>query len=387
MPITEFNKDLIESIYPEAYCIPTSLIWKLEDKNFNKFPSLCQSGDYFAQIKKDGYFYQFEKHKNKNYLFSRNISKTTGLLTEKLDNVPHINNALNNIPDETVLIGEIYYPGKTSKDVTKIMGCLPEKAISRQKDNLIHFYLHDIIYFKGINLINTPAIDRYNILVKIWNEYNLSQYSFLELANIYFDDIENLLSKILDQGEEGLVLKKKTSIYTPGKRPAWETIKIKKTDYADAFIIGFEDATKEYIGTELELWPYWIERTEMNSNGEYSWDKREVGSCYYDYESNPHLFKPVTKGYYYGWKTSIKIGAYNNQNEIEEIGSISSGLTDELKTAFAQNPQNYLFKVVKLKGMEKDCKEHTLRHFVFKGFHPDKNPEECLIDDIFANKD
>jgi hypothetical protein len=33
--------------------------------------------------------------------------------------------------------------------------------------------------------------------------------------------------------------------------------------------------------------------------------------------------------------------------------------------------------------MEKDKKEHTLRHPFFKGFRDDKDPKDCTIDTIF----
>ena len=96
------------------------------------------------------------------YLFSRNVSATTGILTEKLANVPHIQEALKILPCGTILIGEIYYPGKTSKDVTKIMGCLAPEAIRRQQTSgLIHFYLHDIIKFNGFDLQKEGAWTRY----------------------------------------------------------------------------------------------------------------------------------------------------------------------------------------------------------------------------------
>ena len=163
------EKSKIEQNYPEAKMIEAMKINKIPAGKESMLSSICASGEYFAQIKKDGYFYEFEKTLHYNYLFSRNKSVTTGCLTEKGANVPHIIDALQVVPPQTILIGEIYYPGKTSKSVTEIMGCLPEKAIERQnKGSLIHYYIHDIIYYDGYDLINLGAEMRYKILEKIF---------------------------------------------------------------------------------------------------------------------------------------------------------------------------------------------------------------------------
>ena len=95
------------------------------------------------------------------------------------------------------------------------------------------------------------------------------------------------------------------------------------------------------------------------------------------------LISTFTKGYFYGWKTAIHIGAYNDNGEIVEIGTVSSGLTDELRDDFAKHPENYLNRVVSLQCMEKSVKDHTLRHAFFKGFRNDKNPQDCLLNTIF----
>ena len=156
-------------MYPEANMVEPMKIWQLPSGKENMLSQLCQSGEYFAQEKIDGYWYQFEKTDNYSYLFSRNVSVQTGLLSEKSENVPHIIQAFNQLPAGTILIGEIYFPGGTSKDVTTIMGCLPEKAIERQKNNPIHFYVHDIIMYNKIDLIKVKAELRYKILENILN--------------------------------------------------------------------------------------------------------------------------------------------------------------------------------------------------------------------------
>lgn len=363
-----FSKELLDKYAPEADCIQAMKIWKLPDGKENLFPNACNSGEYFAELKKDGYWYEFEKTEHYEYLFSRNVSATTGILTEKLANVPHIKEALSILPYGTILIGEIYYPGKTSKDVTKIMGCLAPEAIKRQQTNgLIHFYLHDVIKYNGFNLQDEGAWTRYQVLVSIWNKYNLSQYPFMELAEAVETNIQEFTAEALSNGEEGAVLKKKDAVYSPDKRPAWSSIKIKKMDFLDCICIGFEEPTKYYEGKEIGTWQYW-EKDDIHSN-----------ICHFGEEG----WKPITKGYFYGWKTSMKLGALDDKGNIVEIGTVSSGLTDELKEQFSKNPELYLNKVVSIQCMQKDCKEHTLRHAFFKGFREDKNLEDCTLSALF----
>ena len=372
-----FSKELLDKHAPEAECVQAMKIWKLPDGKENMFPSVCNSGEYFAELKKDGYWYQYEKTEHYDYLFSRNVSKTTGILTEKLANVPHIKKAFAELPVGTILIGEIYYPGKTSKDVTKIMGCLSDEAIIRQQTSgLIHFYLHDVIKYNGVDLQNEGAWVRYQILIKIWNKFNLQQYNYLELAKSVEDDIQEFTAAALNAGEEGVVLKKRDAVYSPDKRPAWSSIKVKKMDFLDCICIGFEDATKQYICEELNTWEYWIETMSGNLyHGRYLNDAGCVMI------KTP--MEPVTKPYFYGWKTSIRLGVYDDNNKIIEIGTVSSGLTDELKADFAKHPEKYLNRVVAIQCMEKNKDDHTLRHAFFKGFRDDKDVKDCRLTDLF----
>ena len=383
-------------MYPEALIIEPMKINKIPEGKESIFPSLCESGEYFAQIKKDGYWYMFEKTDNFAYLFSRNKSVETGVLTEKGDNVPHIMEVLNHLPAGTILIGEIYYPGKRSKDVTPIMGSLPDKAIERQNGEygLLHYYIHDILRYKNTDLVSYGASIRYNILKAVYDKlFSIETVDFIELAERVDDNIQEFVAEALERGEEGAVLKKKTAPYTPGKRPAWDTIKIKKTDTCDAVCIGFGEPTKyyngkldvsvNYGGADFESWPYWvIEERKWPDNTIISEQKVEIGKNIVIKSPNFGTY-PVTKAYYYDWKTSMDVGAYDDNGVLVKIGSVSSGLTEENQRMASLYPLEYIGKVVKLAGMEKDREAKTLRHFYFKGFHEDKNPEDCKISEIF----
>lgn len=386
-------------MYNDALIIEPMKINHIPKGKEHVLPSLCESGEYFGQLKKDGYWYQLETTKEANYLFSRNKSVTTGTLSEKSANVPHIMQAFEHLPAGTIIIGEIYYPGKRSEDVTPIMGSLPEKAIERQQGEYgyLHYYIHDMIYFKGHSLLDVGAGVRYRLLQEVYKKYFLSDFTvngevYIELAERVDDNLEDFINQALANGEEGVVLKKKTAPYTPGKRPAWDTIKIKQTATCDAICLGFGEPTKYYNGklnlnahdggpNDNHLWNYWA-------------IERKVDGVWKDYQlvDKPILIKgpffrtvAVTKPYFYGWKTSMNVGAYDADGQIVPIGSVSSGLTEDLQSEFAiHGHTKYVGEVVELSGMQKNNDVHTLRHFFFKRFRDDKDPKECTIENIFS---
>ena len=370
-----FNKDKIQELYPEAVMHEAM---KIEKGTDTLLKVACESGDYFGQLKKDGFWYQYEHHTNHSYLFSRSASRTTGLQAEKGANVPHIMQALEALPNETILIGEVYYPGGSSKNTTTIMGCLPAKAIERQNGayGKIHYYVHDILMYNGIDFVSaeTGSWDRYCILEKIWKLHGLDKYDFLELAEVWTDDLYARVGDALAAGEEGMVIKHKNGIYEPGKRPK-TNLKAKKVDFADVIIMGFEEPTKEYYGKELDSWGFNILEEGTRLQGNYL-DLCEI--------FKPDKVIPVTKPYYYNWiNARIKIGVYKN-GSLVEVGTIHSGISDEMKQDMSEHPGKYLGQVCSIQMMEVDSKAGTIRHGFYKHMRPDKNATDCRYEDVFG---
>lgn len=350
--------------------------WSLPKPKRNQIEEMCNNGKYFAQVKKDGNWYEYSKSTTGiGYLFSRGVSTKTGLPVESIANIPHIAKAFECLPNDTVLVGEIYYPGETSNEVRSIMGCLPKKAIERQKEKGgIHFYLFDVLKFNGKDCTELGAIERFNILQDIINCYNLLQYDFIEIAEIVTENIFEFLTNTMASNEEGVVLKLKTAPYAEGKRPAWSSIKWKKQDDVDLVCMGFEDATRDYTGTELESWEYWY---DIDSG-------KKLKGHYYNQsgENSDGMIIPITKPYFFGWKTSIKIGGYNEQGVLEQIGNVSSGLSDEMRSEFAMYPDKYIGKVVAINCME--ITKDSLRHPILVRFRDDKNASSCILKNIFT---
>ncbi len=340
--------------YPGSEQIPAQLISSSpREKDLER---AIQTGKYVLQEKIDGYFYQLEKTDDGQvYLFSRSKSKKTGELTEKINNVPHIKEwAEKYIPNGTILIGEIFVPGGTSKDCTRIMGCLPTKAIRRQHDEgWIHYYVHDMIKYEGKILLDNPFIERYNILYNS-GLFNSNYYSLIpevHLAENYEENQLEALQNIFARGGEGGVFKDRNATYKPGKRPK-DNFKEKTIVTLDVIVIGFIEPEKEYKGKELSTWKYFVDN------------------------------EPVTKAYYFGWKAGFVVGAYDG-GELKEIGTISSGMTDFMREDTATYPEHYLNHVIEISAMSVDKERHSIRHGRFIRMRDDKNTEDCTFETIF----
>lgn len=344
--------------------------------------------DYVAQEKKDGALYMLEKiDADHIYLFARTVSRKTGELVEKSENVPHIIEWAKSLPDETIVLGEIYIPGGHSNDVTKIMGCTPKNAQERQyKSTLyggpIHYYIFDCLYFEGEDLTNVGFLDRFSILRKHVMGYGLTEY--VELAQIFFKDFDIILKNIFDNGGEGMVFKKKDAIYEPGKRPTQTYFKVKEhIDSLDLICIGLEEPTRTYSGKEIEVWPYWIEKKYIDDNGTWHWEDAQR-NCYEDWLQDNTSFEPVTKPWLKGWKNSIKLGLLDDNGSYVEVGHVASGITDEMRADMAENPDKYLNHVVQVSCMSINKKDFTIRHCVFERMREDKNVDECNIQTVFG---
>lgn len=360
------------SLYPGSYQIPAMLISKAPEHD--KLIATLKKEKYIAQPKKDGAWYQLEKTKDGNvYLFSRSKSKKTGELSEKIDHVPHIKEWADQIPNGTILIGEIYYPGGKSNDVTKIMGSLAGRAVERQKGEygLIHYYIHDIIMYNNESYLETEFDRRYsNLCEHIGIELN--NPSFIEIAKSKTGfDIYKTVERWISEGEEGGVFKLQSGLYMPGKRPVYNFKLKEEVNDIDLVITDVLDPEELYTGKELETWPYWKD----------SFGRKRILKP--NSARTDDLWLPITKSAYYGWTGSFELSAYNNNGQLEKVGQVASGLTDEIKEHSANHPDKYIGRVCEIQAMSVNKENYTLRHPRFIRLRPDKSAEDCKLFEIF----
>lgn len=326
-------------------------------KNDNDAYEIMTNGDYFGTLKIDGVYETLVKNENGEVsMLSRTFSKITGERINKIDSVPHIKEwAENNLPNGTILTTEIFIPEKTSKDVVHIIGSKKERAVNLQEqEGLLNIYIHDILSYNNVSFLDKNNMERINILEEVKNkDLNKETCPWIKYVNPVYDNLQDYLKYVFDNNGEGIVFRKKNDLYVPGKRPAGNLVKIKQEDSLDAVIIGFVQPERVYTGKEIESWPYWEDGV------------------------------PVTKPYKKGWVAGISIGAYDKNNLIVPIGTISSGMTDFWREDMARNPQNYIGKIAEIQCMSVDNEALSVRHGRLVNVRDDKNETDCTIDTIF----
>lgn len=356
----------MSELYPLSYQYPAMLINK--QPTAAELDRMIASGDYLISRKYDGFWYQLEKIDDDHiYLFSRSKSRKTGELTEKIECVPHIKSWAKLLPDDTILVGEVYVEGGKSNNVTSIMGALPARAAARQYDTdeyggPLHYYIHDILRCDGQDLMELPLEERIDQYLYYWIGDLFSHEEYIHAAEYYsskeddtlftYVDFHTYIDDVFADGGEGVVLKNRHEGYQPGKRPTFNK-KVKTETTFDVFITGFVEPEKEYTGKEIETWSYWVDGTA------------------------------VTKAYHNGWKAGIKVGVWDG-DKIVSVGTISSGMTDFLRQDMAENPYNYMNKVVEIQAMSVDKTEHTIRHGRLMRIRDDKTDVECTLESVFS---
>ena len=333
------------------------------------------SGNYIGSRKMDGAFYKFWKDENGNMELLGRSKSVSGDYLNKIDWVPQFDPFFKALPNGTCLIGEVYFPhNEGSRNVTTIMGCLVDKARARQdKGDKLHYYVFDVLAYDGEDFVNKNIEDRVMKLESL--EGFFGDYAYIDFAHYHCGEtLWNCLQLILNEGGEGVVITKMGTCYQPGKRPARQTLKVKKElkESIDCFFTGRATApTKDYTGKEIEKWEYW----ENIITGE-----KLRGNYYKSYsEGGPVI--PVTKSYFLNLAGSLEIGVVKG-DKVVPIGYLS-GLTEEIKS----DPAAYKGRCIEVTAMEIDSTENKgLRHAKLVQFRDDLTIRDCTYEKIFGKE-
>ena len=312
--------------------------------------------DYIAETKWDGCRYLYMDGR----FFSTHIQvsdgEPTGWPVEKTEQLMPIAYELRGAMEDMklhlflgklILDGEVVVLGGKAQDVVSVVGCEADEAVRRQQTIQLHYMIFDVLRtIEGTSLTGFPWESRRAYLSSIARDI---ESDLVHVVPVIETGKRAFLDKELAEGREGIVLKSRRGLYYPGKRPAWNWIKVKAEDEDDVVVMGFEPATREYTGKDVDNWSYW-------ENGD-----------------------PVTKLWYNQWIGAITFGKYDAAGRLVRLGSCS-GMDEDMRAKLSNrmNASSAMGHVIKIKYMEK-TRDGAYRHPRFIMFHPDKNPHECVL--------
>lgn len=349
------------------YSVPNT--WSEEKKKDNATSKIF-SGDWWGAQKRDGIFMMTLCDEDDNIFFRPRSKNVKGEFVDKSEWVPHLAPFFKGIPNGTCFLGELYLPrDEQAKSTSSIMNCLKEKAIGRQnkEEDKLHYYIFDILAHEGKSLLDTPAIDRFDLLKDYEDIYKSPYLEWATYKN--GKELWDMLQDLLAEGYEGVVITNAAAHYQPGKRSNSVSLKIKKElqDTIDCVVIGASAPAKNYTGKEIRTWNLWL--NELTN-------EKVTGQLYEDYANGEPII-PITKTWFNGWAGSLRLGAYKD-GKLVEIGNLS-GITDEVK----ENWRDYVGKIAEVTAME-IMDTGGLRHPKLVRFRDDKAAQECTWESIFG---
>lgn len=312
METNDFNFDYWAMLEPMKYFDRPDDSKLSEALLKKKYDMIENAGnEYIATQKWDGEWTMFIRGHNDDVLIrSRSLSSVTGKYGDKTLHLPHLAKEMLEWPEGTVVLAEVCFPtlGKVSTDVGTILRCLPDRAVERQrKDTWLVGKVFDILSWNGENLMEIGYYDRLKLVLEKFSDEN----KWFFHTFVYDRDFQSYADEIIRAGGEGVVIQRKDSTYTPGKRPAWQTLKLKqRMEEMELPVISAKDPTKEYQGKDIVSWKYWERIDGSLSEGQL-------------YNSNEAGLTAVSKAYYYGWKMGVTVDFEGTMVDV------SSGLTDE----------------------------------------------------------
>ena len=315
---------------------------------------------------------------------SRNTKKE---FVNKIDWVPHLHSFFEELPNGTCFLGEIYLPSdEQAKTTTSIMNCLVDKAIKRQEKEKLVYYIFDVLAFNGKLYLEEPAHERFELLESIpynTSDYNpfFGDYKYIEWARyVTGKELWNLIQNLLADGYEGVVITRGDSHYLPGKRTNKDTLKIKKElqDTIDCVVIGANAPSKISKTKEVETWEFWFDERNNKKITASDYLNQFHETIYKSYVEGAPVI-PVTKNWFYGWAGSLKLGLYDGDT-LKYIGDLS-GINDEIKKDW-KKLVNTVVEVSCMEIMDNAQGGKGLRHPKAINFNRDKDPRECIMEQI-----
>jgi DNA ligase D-like protein (predicted ligase) len=166
--------------------------------------------EWVYEIKLDGYRAVAINSKGKLSLYSRNRKSFHRQYQQIFD-------ALHDLPLNTVVDGEILALDETGRPDFNLL------QHSRSHASRIRYFLFDLLIYQRRDLTQLPFIERREILKSVIK----FQSPRIRISEYFETSAEPMLQSAREEGLEGVVAKRKSSRYEPGKRSgAWSKFRL-----------------------------------------------------------------------------------------------------------------------------------------------------------------
>ena len=214
-----------------------SFVEPMECLSVSKLPAGLE---WLWEIKLDGYRALAVKSRTGLTLFSRRKKSFNRQFA-------HIVEALADLPEGTVVDGELVAIDDRGRPDFNLLQNFRAEA------SRIHYYIFDLLRWKDRDLTHVPMVERRALLksLVVIPDKRIRVSDYFEAAP------KDLLSAVREQRLEGIIGKRKDSLYQPGKRSgAWIKYRVNKgqefviggyfpgTHGIDSLIVGYYDGDK-----------------------------------------------------------------------------------------------------------------------------------------------
>jgi DNA ligase D-like protein (predicted ligase) len=200
--------------------LPAAKITFIEPMYARLVQSLPQGPEWLYEIKFDGYRCLAGRDEKGVTLWSRRENHFT-------KQFPHIAQACESLPPNTLIDGEIVALDDSGKVSFNLL------QHHRSKAQALVFYAFDVLIYRGRSVLDVPLYFRREVLHKIFEDTKAAPIGLSENIEAAPKD---LIRVVKEFGFEGIVAKRKDSVYESGKRTgAWVKYKVNR---GQEFVIG-----------------------------------------------------------------------------------------------------------------------------------------------------
>jgi DNA ligase D-like protein (predicted ligase) len=181
-------------------------------------PALPQSSDWTYEVKLDGYRAIGVKTNGETILYSRNHKNFN-------KRFPQIAEALHDLPADTVIDGEVVALDDSGRP--DFHGLQHFTATASR----IRYFAFDLLVLNGRDLTKLPLTERRRLLAGI-----KIRSSWIRVSEQFDISADQMLAAVRQQGLEGVIAKRKDSLYEPGKRTgSWSKFRVNR---GQEFVVG-----------------------------------------------------------------------------------------------------------------------------------------------------